>query len=134
MDKTFTAPDGKIPIFRKLLNRHTKTGQITDNAFIEKAQSIQAFLLDKERKQRNAMLIAATLGPLQNVVSKIMCYKLIESSITYDNLIEIFIDKDEPGVTVLLSKLIDGKPQVTKDLRILNSIVYFLESIINVIN
>ncbi|XP_068992261.1 DNA polymerase III subunit epsilon-like [Neodiprion pinetum] len=85
----------------QILEKLVKYFKISDDTFIEKKQSIQAFLLDQDKKKRNARLRATTLGPLHKVISKNICDKLIEASITYDKFIDVFIAKGEPGVIAL---------------------------------
>ncbi|XP_077277113.1 uncharacterized protein LOC143905526 [Temnothorax americanus] len=75
------------------------------------------------RKAKNL----GSLQMLEEIVTKTMRGKMAEQEILFENLKKSFTISGVDGIRMLLGESVNGKPRVTKHVRIINKIAIFME-------
>ncbi|XP_058809923.1 uncharacterized protein LOC131675094 [Phymastichus coffea] len=87
---------------------------------------------ERMQKEKDAKEIIPSFKPMDDVISKAMQKRLAYAGITYENLVIHFKTKGFDDTKALLVGEVDGKPQIIKNKKILNSILDYLNSVLQI--
>lgn len=112
-----------VVILRQLTSSVLKDDDIFKNA------KTWITLLGKEQQSVKRPFQLFELQPLQGVLSKKMLEKMANEGITFEMVKSTFDAKGDNGIFELMSSEMDnGKPRITKNKRIINDVIQFLNT------
>ena len=98
----------------------------TYNELVENTKTVDYYIRNLD-KEKDSKIYIESLNPLMSIVSKTMIRRMAYAAISYDVLLKEY-QKDEKSVINLLEQRVDGKPQVIKSKKILNTILNNLKN------
>jgi len=84
-------------------------------------------IIEKTEKSKRSKEIEQTLVPLHNIISKLMIKRLAENNISYEDLLKKYKDEGEEKCIVYLKGEVNGKPNIIKNKKIVDTIIQFFK-------
>lgn len=84
-------------------------------------------IIEKTEKSKRSKEIEQTLVPLHNIISKLMIKRLAENNISYEDLLKKYKDEGEEICIMYLKGEVNGKPNIIKNKKIVDTIIQFLK-------